>query len=122
MRYHFQIHEKGKRFLAECIELPGCHTQAESIAELNKNMQEALNLYIEQSMDSKELFPLPDESLMLSNPDNVVEVRLDPLIAFAFMVRYHQIKHGLTRQEAADEIGIENMYSTFRLFQQLRER
>lgn len=122
MRYHFQIHEKGKRFLAECIELPRCFTQADSIEELNKNMQEALNLYIEEPMDSKELFPLPDESLMLSNPDNVVEVRLDPLIAFAFMVRYHQIKHGLTRQEAADEIGIENMYSTFRLFQQLRER
>ena len=37
------------------------------------------------------------------------------------MVRYNQIKYGFNRQEAADKLGIENIYSTFRLFHQLKE-
>ena len=31
--------------------------------ELQKNMQEALNLYVEEPEDSKELASLPDESI-----------------------------------------------------------
>lgn len=113
MKYHFKIHKEGKGFWAECIELAGCFTQADSMEELGKNMQEALNLYLDEPKDSKRLAPLPDDSIPLSR--RVVEVQVDPSIAFAFMVRYNRIKQGLTQQEAANKLGFHNVYSYQRL-------
>lgn len=113
MKYHFKIHKEGKGFWAECIELSGCFTQADSIEELRKNMQEALNLYIEEPEDSKKLAALPDDSISLSR--SMVEVQVDPSVAFAFMVRYNRIQQGLTQQEAANKLGFENIYSYQRL-------
>jgi predicted RNase H-like HicB family nuclease/DNA-binding XRE family transcriptional regulator len=113
MKYHFKIHKEGKGFWAECLELSGCFTQADSTEELRENMQEALNLYLDEPKDSKRLAPLPDDSISLSR--NVVEITVDPSIAFAFMVRYNRIKQGLTQQEAANRLGFDNIYSYQRL-------
>ena len=113
MKYHFKVHKEGKGFWAECIELSGCFTQADSIEELRKNMEEALNLYIEEPKDSKKLAALPDESIRLSK--TILEVALDPSIAFAFMVRLNRIQHGLTQQAAAKKLGFGNIYSYQRL-------
>lgn len=113
MKYHFKVHREGSGFWAECIELSGCFTQAETMEELRTNMEEALNLYIEEPEDSKKLAPLPDPSI--SSARNIVEVQLNPSIAFAFMVRYNRIMHGLTQQEAAKRLGFENIYSYQRL-------
>lgn len=55
----------------------------------------------------------PDESISLSR--NIVEVQVDPSIAFAFMVRYNRIKEGLTQQEASDRLGFEHINSYQRL-------
>lgn len=65
MKYHFKVHREGKGYWAECIELVGCITEADSIEELRKNIQEALNLYIEEPEDSKELATVSDESISL---------------------------------------------------------
>lgn len=113
MKYHFKVHKEGKGFWAECIELTGCVTEADSIDELKKNMQEALNLYVEEPDDSKELIPLPDESIHATR--NIAEVALDPQIAFAFMVRYYRIKRGMTQQQAARKMGFDTIYSYQRL-------
>lgn len=113
MKYHFKIHKEGKFLWAQCMELEGCITQATGIVELNKNMQEALNLYIQEPEDSTDLASLPDDSIRRSK--NVVEVTLDPQIAFSFMVRYCRIKHGMTQQEAAKRMGFDNLYSYQRL-------
>jgi antitoxin HicB len=113
MKYHFKVHKEGTGFWAECIELSGCFTQADSMEELRKNMQEALNLYIEEPENSKKLAALPDDSISPSR--NILEVQLDPSIAFSFMVRYNRIKKGLTQQEAANKLGFENIYSYQRL-------
>lgn len=113
MKYHFKVHKEGKGYWAECIELIGCITEADSMEELQKNMQEALNLYVEEPEDSKELALLPDESIIAAR--NIVEVALDTQIAFAFMVRYYRIKHGLTQQQAAKKMGFETIYSYQRL-------
>lgn len=86
MKYHFKIYKEGTGFWAQCIELEGCITQGDSKEELFKNMQEALNLYIEEPADSKTFAALPNKSISLAR--NVVEVQVDPAIAFAFMVRY----------------------------------
>lgn len=113
MKYHFKVHKEGKGFWAQCIELAGCVTEADSIDELEKNMQEALNLYVEEPEDSKELAFLPDESIRSTR--TVVEVALDPEIAFSFMVRYFRLKHGLTQREAAKKMGFDTIYSYQRL-------
>ena len=113
MKYHFKIHKEGKGYWAECLELSGCFTEGDSIEELCDNMQEALNLYIEEPLNSKKLAPLPDESIPVNR--NVIEVAVDPSIAFSFMVRYNRIQHGLTQKEAAKKLGFDNIYSYQRL-------
>ena len=50
MKYNFKIHkesEKSGGYWAECLELPGCFAQAESLADLKVQMKEALDLYIQ---------------------------------------------------------------------------
>ncbi len=113
MKYHFKIHKEGNGFWAQCIELTGCVTEGDSISELQKNMHEALNLYVEEAEDSRDLAHLPDESIQVTR--NIVEIQLDPQIAFAFMVRYCRIKHGLTQQQAAKKMGFDTIYSYQRL-------
>lgn len=113
MKYHFKVHKEKKGYWAECIELGGCITEGDSIEELQKNMQEALNLFIEEPEDSKDLAPLPDDTITINK--SIVEVSLDPQIAFAFMVRYYRIKHGLTQHQAAKKMGFEKIYSYQRL-------
>lgn len=113
MKYHFRIHKEKESFWAECIELPGCITQADSIEELCDNMEKALNLYIEEPKDCKVLAPFPDPNIATSK--TVVEVPLAPTIAFAFLVRYYRLKHGLTQQCAAQMIGFSKIYSYQRL-------
>lgn len=112
MKYHFKIHQEAKGFWAECIELEGCTTQADTIEELFDNMQTALNLYLEEPIDSKELAPLP-QKIALSN--SLVEIPVYPEVAFAFLMRYYRHKHGLTQKQAAEKMGFEKMYSYQRL-------
>lgn len=107
MKYHFKVHKEGKFYWAQCIELEGCITQGKSLRELNQNMEEALNLYIQEPDDASDLAPLPRKSIRKSK--SVVEVPIDPEIAFSFMVRYHRIKkHRLTQNQAAKKNGIRN--------------
>nr|NGX27718.1 hypothetical protein [Chlamydiota bacterium] len=97
MKYHFKIHKEGKHFWAQCVELEGCITQGTSLKDLRKNMQEALNLYVQEPESSKDLAALPDESIRRSK--SIEEVSLDPQIAFSFMVRYYRIKYGMTQHQ-----------------------
>jgi len=113
MKYHFKVHKEGTRFWAQCLELEGCITQADSRAELDKNMQEALNLYIEEEADSPDLAAMPDGKIKASK--TVVAVFVDPQVAFTFLVRYWRIKHGLTQKEAAKRMGFDTLYSYQRL-------
>ena len=76
-------------------------------------MQEALNLYIEEPEDSKKLAALPDDSISPSR--SIIEVPVDPSIAFAFLMRYNRIKHGLTQQQAAAKMGFDNIFRYQRL-------
>jgi DNA-binding XRE family transcriptional regulator len=88
-------------------------TQGDTWEELDVNMREALNLYAQEPEDSQELAPLPDETIRRSK--TIVEVSLDPEIAFSFMVRYYRIKHKMTQKEAAKQMGFETIYSYQRL-------
>lgn len=113
MQYHFKIHKEGDGFWAQCIELPGCFTQASTKKELEENMREALNLYVQERSNSKDVAALP--SKIVKDARNIVKVSLDPQVAFAFLVRYWRIKHGWTQKEAAEKMGFEKLYSYQRL-------
>lgn len=112
MKYHFRVHEEDG-FWAECVELSGCVTQAKTIEELCDNMYEALNLYLEEPEGSEVLAVLPDASIKTSR--GMVEVGVDPRVAFAFLVRYNRLKRGLTQQEMAHRMGFDQVYSYQRL-------
>ena len=113
MKYHFKVRKEGKFYWAQCVELEGCFTQATSIKNLQENMQIALNLYIQEPEDSQDLAVLPRKRLKKTR--SIHEVPVDPAIAFAFMVRYHRIKNGITQNQAAKKMGFENMNSYQRL-------
>ena len=113
MKYHFRVRKEEDGFSAHCIELDGCITQGDSMEELYENMREALNLYVQEPANSKDLAALPDDSIRKSK--NVVEVALDPEIAFPFLVRHYRITHRLTQQQVADKLGFEKIFSYQRL-------
>lgn len=113
MIYHFKIHKEGNGFWAQCIELQGCITEGDTMKELQANIQEALNLYVQERSNSKDLAKLPDKSIKTSR--SIIEASLDPHIAFSFLVRYWRIKHGFTQKEAAEKMGFEKIYSYQRL-------
>jgi predicted RNase H-like HicB family nuclease len=113
MKYHFRIHKEKIGFFAQCIEFEGCITEADSMKELEANMAEALNLYVLESEDSNDLAVLPDQSITTST--HIVEVPLNPEIAFSFLLRHHRIKNKLTQQQAAQKMGFKNVYSYQRL-------
>ena len=80
---------------------------------LNKMMKEALNLYISEPEDSKDLAELPDESIKTSK--HIVAVRVDWDVAFSFLLRYYRIKYGMTQSEVARKMGFENINGYQRL-------
>ena len=112
MYYHFKVHKSSKPYWAECIELKGCSTQADSLDDLNKNMREVLNLYLDEPNESAVLFPLPEENI---NQKNIVKILVDPKIAFAMLLRQVRLKNQLTQSEAAKKIGFKTIYSYQRL-------
>lgn len=113
MKYHFKIRKEKKGYSAQCVELKGCVTEGDSMDELRKNMEESLNLYIQEPEDSDDLADLPRKSMRKSK--DIIEVALDPQVAFSFMVRYYRIKHRMTQQEVAKKMGFDRIYSYQRL-------
>ena len=53
MNYHFKIYKEKTGYWAECLELPGCKTQGDTIEELKLNAHEALSLYLDEPDNSK---------------------------------------------------------------------
>ena len=111
MNYHFRIHDENGLW-AECVELEGCVTQGQDRVELEKNMHEALNLYLEEPEFSTVVFPAP-----ASEPSgaDVVAVEVDPAIAFSLQLRQLRLRHNMTQREAAERLGMRNLYSYQRL-------
>ncbi len=117
MYYHFKIHREGEGegegFWAECIELTGCVTQGDSMPELKKNMEEALNLYLDEPLDSDWVDLLPDDGIKTTK--NVVKVPVEPEIAFSVMVRHYRKKHSLSQNQMVKLLNMKNKFSYQRL-------
>lgn len=108
MNYHFKIHKEKKGFWAECIEIPECQTQGDSIQELTFNMQEALNLLLDEPIDSKVVFPLPKKNMI---GKNIVSIEVEPNVAFAFLLRRERLLKGLTQVEMKEKLQFKNLFS-----------
>ncbi len=89
MKYHFKVRKEDVGYSAYCMEFEGCVTQGDSMKELIENMKEALNLYVQEPADSKDLAPFPNASIRKSK--EVIEVSLDPEVASSFLARYYRI-------------------------------
>ena len=111
MYYHFRIHEEDNGFWADCVELPGCVTQADSKEELLINAAEALNLYLDESEESTLIFPFPQEQ----EDSELVRVPVDPTIALSMLLRKYREEHHYTQKEVAEKLGMKNIFSYQRL-------
>ena len=51
--------EKGEDgyYIGEVLELPGCHTQAKTIPQLNSRLKEAISLYLEETAPARRKTP-----------------------------------------------------------------
>ena len=112
MKYHFKIHRDVDGLWAECIELEGCHTQADTEEELIKNMKEVLNLYLDEPEGSDILYSLPVEQ---KKGKDIVEVQADPKIAFGLYMKHLRNNHKFTQKQVADMLGMKNLFSYQRL-------
>lgn len=108
MVYHFKIHRSKEGYWAECLELEGCQTQAQDRQELLSAISEALNLFLSEPESSKLIFPLPRRGL---KGRNIVEVPVEPRVAFATLLRRSRLKEGLTQTEAAERMKLGGLYS-----------
>ena len=86
-------------FFCPCTNMISCFVDKHPVTALSKR-QEKKNAVALESIHAAR---------------NIVEVALDPQIAFVFMVRYYRIKYGLTQQQAAKKMGFETIYSYQRL-------
>jgi antitoxin HicB len=113
MKYHFKIHKEKKGYWAQCLEMSGCVTQAETMKELKANMKEVVELMLYEPADSRDVAPLPNTKIKASK--SVVLVSPDPHVALAHMVRYYRIKHNMTQKQIAEKMGFGDIYSYQRL-------
>lgn len=111
MVYHFRVHEEQSGYWAECVELPGCATEAETVEELRSNAEEALNLYLDEPEDSAVSICLPQTN----TTTDVIEVPVNPSIALSVLLRKYREDHHYTQKEVAEKLGMKNVYSYQRL-------
>ncbi len=113
MRYHFDIHRDPDGLWAQCRELRGCMTVGENEEELQANMHEVLNGYLEERPESNVMFPLPDESIQDS--EDVVSIQVAPPVAIAMMLRQTRLEHHMTQVEVQKAMGFAHKNSYIRL-------
>lgn len=109
MNYHFIIRKEEVGYSTYCLELDGCVTQGDSLEELAYNAHEALNLYMDEPPESKTLFPLPNPKF--KKRKDVLDVEVEPEIAFAFLMRRQRLLEGLTQQQMKKKLSFKNLFS-----------
>jgi antitoxin HicB len=112
MFYHFKVHSDPDGFWAECVELEGCVTQGDSIEELIENMNEVLNLYLDEPLNSNADFSLPKREV---RGKNIIKIPVDPQVAFSVLLRYYRKKNNLTQSQLAKLLDMKNIFSYQRL-------
>lgn len=103
MKYHFKVHKEGKGYWGECCELEGCMSQGKTLKELQVNVKEALNLYLDEPRNSRMVFPLPKRSI---KGRKIIAISVNPQIALAVMLRNERLKRKWSQKMTAERLGI----------------
>lgn len=111
MKYNFKITKESHGYSAECIELLGCRTEANSIEKLKDNMKEALDLFLSENEDSKLIFKDPKNI----KKKNVIAVEVDPAVALAMSLRQTRLKQGKTQAQMMHFLKMKNLSNYQRL-------
>lgn len=106
MFYHFKIHKESGGYWAECLELKGCQTQADSRAGLEVAMKEALDLYLSEPMDSDVALQFPQK---VAHKKDIVEIKASPRVAFAALLRYTRLLKKMTQKQVANQMGFKSV-------------
>lgn len=86
-------------YFAECIEIKGCYTDAETVEELEKNKVEALESHIASMLEDNEKIPIP----------------VDYNLSGKFVVRIPKSLHArLTKEAKAEGVSL-NQYALYKL-------
>ena len=107
MHYHFKVHKEEKGFWAECIEFEGCQSQGDTMEELKLNLKDALNLYLDEPANSKEMFKFPDDDI---NGKDIILIKADANIAFANYLRTLRLNHNMTQKDVARKLGYKSIW------------
>jgi antitoxin HicB len=109
MYYNFKYHKDPKSgFWAECLELEGCVSQAENLQDLEKNLTEALNLYLDETPTSNFIFNFPNKKI---SGKNIINIKPNPNILFAQQLRILRLKHHLSQKDVASKMGYKNIWA-----------
>jgi predicted RNase H-like HicB family nuclease len=112
MEYHFRVHEESDGLWAECIELEGCVTQGDDIADLERSAREALAVFLDEPAGSGVDIPLPKESVQ---EGNTFAIEISPEVAFGLVLRHYRMAHKLSQSDMAHKLGMNHIYSYQRL-------
>ena len=92
------------------IPSPWIDRMKKAIDELETNMAEALNLFLDEPADSKLLLPFPKTGL---RGKSIRAVSASPKVALAFYLRQLRLNHHMTQKEVAQKMGFKNIYSYY---------
>lgn len=95
------------------MELEGCQTQADTLEELLDNMKEVLNLFLSEPLDSKMIFPMPFQKKVKTK--SVLEVPVDPCVAFSLLMRTTRLKKKLTLKQMTEKLHYKNINTYVKL-------
>lgn len=113
MKYHFYYKTNNTGIWGTCCEIPELYAQADSLDDFKKNCEEALNLMLEEPVDSQVEFKLPEKKY--DKKTNTIQVPVYPEVAFGMLLRMYRLKHNMTQKQAAERLGMKNVYSYQRL-------
>lgn len=109
MIYHFKLHKEKTGYWAECLEISNCSTQGDTLEEVEQNAFEALNLLLDEPENSQVIFPLPYSRV--KGGKDILDIKVDPTIAFAFLMRRTRLTLGLTQHQMKELLNFKTLYS-----------
>lgn len=113
MKYHFSYKTNDNGIWGTCCEIPDLHAEADTLDDFKKNCEEALNLMLEEPVDSQVEFKLPEKKY--DKKANTIQVSVYPEVAFGMLLRMCRLKHNMTQKQTAERLGMKNVYSYQRL-------
>ena len=105
MRYPAVVTKEGKNVLADFPSCPGCHTFAPPGHDIEHEAKEALELWLESTLQERMLPPRPPRTLKLRK-GTLLWVPVEPKLGVKLELRWMREDLGLTQAELAVLAGV----------------